>query len=101
MKLDGRLSDSFLVGRGVKQGSVLSPALFLIVIDPLFRQSQPSGVGLSVNNFYACGFLHADDISTLATSDASLRYQIDWKEFADQNHLKVNVSKCDVVLFSN
>ena len=58
--------------RGVKQGSVLSPALFLLVMDPLLRQLQESGVGLSVNNFYAGGFLHADDIRTLATSEASL-----------------------------
>ena len=57
VKLDGRLSDSFSVERGVKQGSVLSPALFFLVMDPLLRQLQVSGVGLSINNFYAGSFL--------------------------------------------
>ena len=57
VKLDGRLSDSFHVERDVKQGSVLSPALYLLVMDPLLRQLQVSGVGLSINSFYAGGFL--------------------------------------------
>lgn len=52
VKLDGRLSGSYHVERGVKQGSVLSPALFLLVMDPLLRQLQVFGVGLSINNFY-------------------------------------------------
>ena len=70
-------------------------------MDPLLRQLQTSGVGLSVNSFYAGGFLHADDIRTLATSEASMRYQIDLvKDFAEQNLLKLNVSKCEIVLFS-
>ena len=62
VKLDGKLSARHRVERGVKQGSVLSPALFLLVMDPFLRQLQASGVGLTVNNFYAGGFLHADDI---------------------------------------
>ena len=101
VKLDGRLSASYQVERVVKQGSVLSPALFLLVMDPLLRQLQASSVGLSINNFYAGGFLHADDIRTLATSEASLKRQVDLvKMFADQNLLKLNFSKCEIVLFS-
>ena len=60
VKLDGRLSECFKIGRGVKQGSVLSPALFLLVMDPLLRELQSSDVGLSLDKFYAGGFLHAD-----------------------------------------
>ena len=78
----GRLSKEFTVERGVKQGSVLSLALFLLVMDPLLRQLQASGMGLSVNEFYAGGFLHADDIRALATSEASLETQVN--EFASK-----------------
>ena len=55
---------------------MLSPALFLLVMDPLLRQLQASRMGVSVNGFYAGGFLHADDIRTLATSEASLEAQV-------------------------
>ena len=37
-------------------------------MDPLLRQLQASGLGLSANQYYAGGYLHADDIRTLETS---------------------------------
>ena len=61
IKVDGRLSATYSVGR---RGSVLSTALFLLVLDPLLRELQASGLGLSINNFYAGGFLHVDDVRT-------------------------------------
>ena len=81
--------------------SGLSPALFLLVMDPLLKQLQTSGLGLSVNRYYAGGFLHANDIRTLATSEDSLQRQVGLvKAFAEENLLRLNVSKCELVLFS-
>ena len=69
-------------------------------MDPLLKQLKVSGLGLSVNKFFACGFLHIDDIKTLATSIDSLNAQVALvKEFAENNFLKLNVQKCEVVVF--
>ena len=88
--------------RGVKQGPVVSPALFLLVMDPFLRQLQKSGLGHSVNEFYVGGFLHANDIRTVATSAESLEAQVGIvRKFALENYLKLNVQKCETVLFSH
>ena len=65
-----------MVMRGVKQGSVLSPILFLLVMNPLLIGFQQWGIDLSVNEFFAGGFLHANDTQTLCTSIASLGAQV-------------------------
>ena len=61
VRLGQHVSPPFALGRGVRQGSVLSPALFLLIMDPLLRLLQALSIGASVNNMYAGGFLHADD----------------------------------------
>ena len=62
VRIGNRLSKSYVLERGVKQGSILSPALFLLVMDPLLSLLESSRIGLSINNLYAGGFIHADDI---------------------------------------
>ena len=47
--MNGVFSHSFPVNRGVKQGSILSPILFIIVIDVLLKQFRDEDVGLSVS----------------------------------------------------
>ena len=82
------------------QGSILSPSLFLLVMDPLLRELQSLSVGTSVNDMYAGGFLHADDIRTLATTPSSLETQVSTVlKFTRENFLKLNTSKCEIIMF--
>ena len=48
IKISSCLSNSFPISRGVKQGSVLSATLFLVVMDKLIRLLRESNHGLSV-----------------------------------------------------
>ena len=57
--------------RGVKQGSVLSPTLFLTAMDLLLKRLRESKCGLYVRGTYMGGAVHADDLrTTAASSDA-------------------------------
>ena len=69
-------------------------------MDPLLKQLQSLSIGASVNNMYAGGFLHADDIRTLASTKTTLEAQISTvKRFTEDNFLKLNASKCEIVAF--
>ena len=98
VKLNGELSTKFPIMRGVRQGSILSPTLFLTIIDPLLRKLESSKLGLSINNLFMGAYLHADDIRTLSSSKESLDHQL--KEvltFTEENFLTLNPSKCEVL----
>ena len=49
VRLGCELSDTFFLRRGVKLGSVLSPLLFLLVIDSLLADLESSGIGVSID----------------------------------------------------
>ena len=70
-----RYLNPFAVERGVKQGSVLSPTLFLIVIDQLVKQLREGKHGLSICQTYAGAAIHADDLRTTAESKEAIKQE--------------------------
>ena len=99
--VDGAISNPYLISRGVKQGSVLSPILFLIVIDPLLKTLRDNNAGLSVYGTYIGGAAHADDLRTATATKNSIIQQVDIiEEFTSANHLKLNSSKTEIIKIS-
>ena len=97
----GALSSRFTLECGVLQGSVLSPLLFLLIMDRLLKSLQSKKLGPFVGQTYAGAFIHVDDIRTISSSQATLQKQIDTvREFALENGLTLNPTKCEVVLIS-
>ena len=62
VRVGGQASPSFTVSRGVRQGSVLSPTLFLQVMDPILLELNNRSCGPSICGLYLGAFSHADDI---------------------------------------
>ena len=70
-------------------------------MDPLLKNLEESGFGLSLYDYYAGGYLHADDTRTLATSCDSLEKQASVvSDFVEKNFLRLNRKKCEVVSFT-
>jgi exonuclease III len=102
VRLENSLSEPFPLTRGVKQGSVLSPLLFLIVMDPLLHDLRYNGAGLSVCGSFVGGSAHADDVRTIAPSTHTLHQQYNiLQNFVTCNHLQLNTSKTEVLKISN
>ena len=89
IKVGGSESEAFAVKVGVHQGSVLSPLLFIIVLEAL---SQNFRVGLPWE------LLYADDLVLMAeTEEKLLRKLRQWKDGFEAKGLKVNVGKTKVM----
>ena len=83
-------SESFTVNVGVHQGSVLSPLLFVIVMEAITRGSRE---GLPWE------LLYADDLILVSESVDDLKSRLhSWKKELEMKGMRVNISKTKVMV---
>ena len=83
-------SEEFEVKVGVHQGSVLSPLLFIIVLEALSREFR-SGVPWED--------LYADDLVIITESlEECVRRLLTWKEAMEKKGLRVNAEKTEIII---
>ena len=101
VRLGNQLSKSLNIRRGIRQGSVLSPTLFNLVMDPLLSTLRQRRLGLSVNGLYLGAFAHADDIRTSATNIEDATEQASAVDFFTKSRgLSLCLEKCAVITSS-
>ena len=89
VRINGKLGKGIPVKVGVHQGSVLSPLLFIIVLEALSREFR---AGLPWE------MLYADDLVLIAESLEELeQLYANWKNEMEQKGLRVNVGKTKVM----
>ena len=69
------LSTPFQISCEVKQGSVLSPSLFLIVMNTLLERMRNSNCGGSLCGYFIGTAVHADDVCYIAPNIQSVTSQ--------------------------
>ena len=91
----------FSISRGVQQGSVTSPTLFLMVMDQLLHQLLEEKAGVSICNLFLGGAAHAHNVRATASSstDAEIQGKI-IADFSSCNGLTLNCTKTEVVKIS-
>ena len=92
-------SDWFDQDNGVKQGCVLSPTLFSILMKDLSDMLCESNVGITFASQVINSLLYADDVALLADSPENLQKMLDIAhKFACKWNLKFNSNKSSVLV---
>ena len=92
MSWNSHVSHVFPINNGVKQGAVLSPILYCIYIDDIFKTLR-SRNGCWVNNYYIGIVGYADDLLLLAPSIDSLQDMVKTcEQYADSHNLEFSIS---------
>ena len=100
----GTLSDtSFKIQHGVRQGGLLSPALFTAgLMDDLLIHLERSGVGCRIGTKYYGGIIYADDVAIMAPSIEALNQLLKvCEKWANDNNLEFNPAKSQAICFSS
>ena len=101
MKHQNVFSAPFPINRGVKQGSVLSPSLFLIVMNSLLKKMCNSNNGGSLHGTFVGIAIHTDDVRSIAPNIQSVISQSsDILSFTTDLGLKLNTSKLELIQMS-
>jgi hypothetical protein len=102
VKLGEDLSLHFTCHKGVKQGCMLSPTLFIIYLHDLPQTlNKPQSHLTDINSVPVNGLLYADDLVLISQTHEGLQYQLNkLDDFANQSKLTVNLVKTKIMVFN-
>ncbi|EGC39187.1 hypothetical protein DICPUDRAFT_86210 [Dictyostelium purpureum] len=106
IEINGKNTDKFIIGRGVKQGDPLSPTLYVMVIEALARSilEDKSIIGLPLDNtnrrIKFQGF--ADDSSSMVHNNDQLNLVLQhFNQFCTATSSKLNIDKSVSITINN
>ena len=101
---DGKLTEPFSIQTGVRQGCLLSPTIFLMVVDWVMRQStagQRTGIQWTFKKQLE-DLDFADDISLLSHKQQDAQEKLCWLAAeAEKTALQINTGKTEAMRVNN
>ena len=89
------------MSNGVRQGGILSPLLFTIYIDNIFKKLKTTGMGCYIDDVFAGSFGYADDLVLIAPSLAGLKCMIKiCEDYAEQYNILYNPKKSKLLHYN-
>ena len=76
VKWQGECSESFAIGQGVRQGSILSPHLYKMYVNPLLDDLKRNALGACIGTIYTGCLAVADDFLFLSNCPDELQVML-------------------------
>ena len=100
IRWNGESSRAFCITKGMRQGSVLSPALFNIFLDDLLKELKQVPQGLRVHDVHLNSCAYADDVTLMCSTVPGLQELIDkCVAYAKKFRFKFGNSKSQCMIF--
>ena len=100
VKWNNSMSGTFRICSGVRQGGILSPALFNIYVNCIIIKLRSSALGCHISNIYLGVIMYADDILLLSSSCIELQKMLNaCSDLGDILGIRFNSkkSKCIII----
>ena len=102
VRIGGRMSRKVIMGRGLLQGSLVSPSLFNIFIDTLPRLLRRRHPSFSLGDSRINSLLYADDIVLVSSTKDQLQSMLNTCELhSRENGYVFSPPKCEIVVPSD
>jgi hypothetical protein len=102
IKINNIFSKLFRLMRGVKQGGVLSGALFNFFINDLIEECYQSGVGAVFIDIIVAILVFCDDICLLSPNENEMQILLNiCSEYSRKWALEFNITKCKFMVFGS
>ena len=100
VKVGSEQTDMFLIKRGVRQGCVMSPDFFNLYGEMIMREIKHTE-GANIGGYNINNIRYADDSVLIADTVEKLQQLVNTvEEASEQNGLKINVKKTEVLVIS-
>lgn len=102
VKISGKTTNNIKINRGVRQGCILSPLLFNLYSDIIFKKAlEETDIGIKINGLPINNLRYADDTLVMAENIEDLQKLLTMVNRASEEMgLNINVSKTKFMIFS-